>query len=415
MLRSLQEKLGPGLLFAASAVGVSHLIQSTRAGAAFGSGMLLIIILICLVKYPFFLFGAHYTAVTGNTIVEGYRKLGRWLLFLIFCVYVFELPFAIAGISVVSAGILISSLDLQASDRHVALALVAACLLLSALGRYRLIEQVSRVLVLLFLVCIIIGTGMTVASNIHHYSLSLLPMAPISENMLFLVALAGWMPTGVGGALGISLWIHAKNRRIGRNLALKEVLFDFNCSYAIVVITACCFSLLGTYALSSGLHELEGSSIEFADRLFDIFMGSFSPWLHVIIIVGANVVMLSSLPVVVDLLPRLGTTLLESLGIAGQGKRVLSRVYLAFVAYEFASVSLVLLLSTGPFTAFIDLVTSLGFLAAPIIAFLNHKVMFSGDIAIDQQPSAILRYWNVAAICLLTAISLFYIITRILA
>lgn len=403
------------MLFAASAVGVSHLIQSTRAGAAFGSGMVLVIILICLVKYPFFLFGAHYTAVTGNTIIEGYRKLGRWLLFVIFCVYVFELPFAIAGISVVAAGILISSLDLQANDRLVALVLVTSCLAFTALGRYRFLERASRVLVLLFVTCIIVGTGVTVASNINHYSLSLQPMAPIRENLLFLVALAGWMPTGVGGALGISLWIHAKNQRIGRNLSLKEVRFDFNFSYAIVVLTAVCFSLLGTYALTSGLHELEGSSIEFADRLFAIFMGSFPAWLHVVMIVGANVVMLSSLPVVVDLLPRLGTTLLASLGLTGQDKTDSSRVYLAFVVYELASVSLVLLMSTGPFTSFIDLVTSLGFLAAPIIAFLNHKVMFSGDLDADRQPSRFLRYWSVAAICLLSVISLFYITSLVIA
>jgi len=30
------KKLGPGLLFAGAAIGVSHLVQSTRAGADFG-------------------------------------------------------------------------------------------------------------------------------------------------------------------------------------------------------------------------------------------------------------------------------------------------------------------------------------------------------------------------------------------
>ena len=34
------KSLGPGLLFAAAAVGVSHLVQSTRAGADFGFGLL---------------------------------------------------------------------------------------------------------------------------------------------------------------------------------------------------------------------------------------------------------------------------------------------------------------------------------------------------------------------------------------
>src|SRR5690606_3268942 len=103
MYKALQERFGPGLMFAASAVGVSHLVQSTRGGAGFGAGILLVIVLICLLKYPLFLFGAWYTAATGNTVIEGYRQLGRWILVVILAVYLFELPFAIAGISLVSA------------------------------------------------------------------------------------------------------------------------------------------------------------------------------------------------------------------------------------------------------------------------------------------------------------------------
>ncbi len=33
---SILKKLGPGLLFAGAAIGVSHLVQSTKAGADFG-------------------------------------------------------------------------------------------------------------------------------------------------------------------------------------------------------------------------------------------------------------------------------------------------------------------------------------------------------------------------------------------
>ena len=41
--------LGPGLLFAGSAVGVSHLVQATKAGASYGFGLLWLVILIHLV------------------------------------------------------------------------------------------------------------------------------------------------------------------------------------------------------------------------------------------------------------------------------------------------------------------------------------------------------------------------------
>jgi Mn2+/Fe2+ NRAMP family transporter len=48
------KKLGPGLLFAGAALGVSHLVQSTRAGADFGFGLIWALVLIHIVKYPFF-------------------------------------------------------------------------------------------------------------------------------------------------------------------------------------------------------------------------------------------------------------------------------------------------------------------------------------------------------------------------
>jgi hypothetical protein len=36
MKTSFLQSLGPGLLFAGAAIGVSHLVQSTKAGAEFG-------------------------------------------------------------------------------------------------------------------------------------------------------------------------------------------------------------------------------------------------------------------------------------------------------------------------------------------------------------------------------------------
>ena len=43
-------KLGPGLLFAGAAIGVSHLVQSTRAGAEFGWGLIWALILVNILK-----------------------------------------------------------------------------------------------------------------------------------------------------------------------------------------------------------------------------------------------------------------------------------------------------------------------------------------------------------------------------
>ena len=58
--QNLLKTLGPGILFASTAIGVSHLVQSTRAGAEFGFGLVLVVILANLFKYPFFEFGVVF-------------------------------------------------------------------------------------------------------------------------------------------------------------------------------------------------------------------------------------------------------------------------------------------------------------------------------------------------------------------
>ena len=78
------KKLGPGLLFAGAAIGVSHLVQSTRAGANFGLGLLWALLLVNLFKYPFFQFGSRYASATGESLLDGYKKIGKSLLVVYF-------------------------------------------------------------------------------------------------------------------------------------------------------------------------------------------------------------------------------------------------------------------------------------------------------------------------------------------
>ena len=87
---------GPGILFASTAIGVSHLIQSTRAGADFGLLMLGFVIVVSLLKYPFFEYGSRYANVTQTSIIDGYKKLGKpilWMYLLITIASMFFITF----------------------------------------------------------------------------------------------------------------------------------------------------------------------------------------------------------------------------------------------------------------------------------------------------------------------------------
>ena len=64
--RSLVAILGPGVLYAAAAVGVSHLVQATRAGADYGLGLLAVVVLTCILKYPAILAAVSENGVIGK-------------------------------------------------------------------------------------------------------------------------------------------------------------------------------------------------------------------------------------------------------------------------------------------------------------------------------------------------------------
>ena len=91
-LSRLSKTAGPGILFASTAIGVSHLVQSTRAGADFGLLILGFVVLALVLKYPFFEYGSRYANSTQTSIIDGYKKLGKPALWLYFfsncCIYV---------------------------------------------------------------------------------------------------------------------------------------------------------------------------------------------------------------------------------------------------------------------------------------------------------------------------------------
>jgi len=103
--RNLLKSLGPGLLWAGAAIGVSHLVQSTRAGAIYGFQLVGIILLINLFKYPFFEFGPRYASSTGESLLHGYKRLGNWAMILYFILTLATMFTLQAAITVVTAGL----------------------------------------------------------------------------------------------------------------------------------------------------------------------------------------------------------------------------------------------------------------------------------------------------------------------
>ena len=127
-INKLLKKLGPGLLFAGAAIGVSHLVQSTRAGADFGMGLLWALILVNIFKYPFFQYGPRYATATGESLLDGYYKLGKGIL-IAYAIITLATMFTIqTAVTIVTAGLATSLTNGIFSTEIWTIIIIAICL-----------------------------------------------------------------------------------------------------------------------------------------------------------------------------------------------------------------------------------------------------------------------------------------------
>ena len=131
------KKLGPGLLFAGAAIGVSHLVQSTRAGADFGWGLLWALLLVNLFKYPFFQFGPRYALATGESLLDGYYKLGKIYLWLYFILNIATMFTIQTAVTIVTAGLASNLFNTGADIIYWSIGVTATCYIILLIGRYQ--------------------------------------------------------------------------------------------------------------------------------------------------------------------------------------------------------------------------------------------------------------------------------------
>ena len=175
------KKLGPGLLFAGAAIGVSHLVQSTRAGADFGLGLVWALLLVNLAKYPFFQFGPRYASATGESLLDGYRKLGKGVL-VAYYILTFATMFTIqAAVTIVTAGLASSIFGDFISVEVWTVIILTICFCLLVVGKYKLLDNLMKFIIILLTLSTILAVSVALFNNDHRISLS--PILP--DNMAF--------------------------------------------------------------------------------------------------------------------------------------------------------------------------------------------------------------------------------------
>ncbi len=405
----LLKSIGPGILMAGAAIGGSHLLVSTTAGARYGFSLLWIVLLINLLKYPFFEYGQRYTAATGETVLEGYRRLGKWELPTFFLLNLLTAIANIAGVSLI-AGVLAPELFGTASHPFLwTTGVIATCTGVILLGHYKWLDRIMKIQISLLAIATIVALGAAI-----HYKggLALTETPPPVWNVdgiLFLIALMGWMPAPIELSAWPSLWMQERQKETGHTASVREARIDFQTGYFSTAGLAVIFLSLGALVMFGSGETFQGGA-GFARQFVELYTRALGGWIRPIVALAAFITMLSTSITCMDGYPRALAASLQRL--IPRWKNSFRRIYSITVLITGVLSLLVVGLCMKSLKAMLDIAMILAFLAAPIFASINFRIVTASFMPAEHRPGPVMRGLSITGILFLTGFSLAFILSR---
>ncbi|MCK5782249.1 MAG: divalent metal cation transporter [Flavobacteriales bacterium] len=401
------KNLGPGLLYAGAAVGVSHLVQSTRAGANFGLWMIVIILVTNLIKYPFFEFASRYTAVKRKSVLEAYKEMGDWALWLFLALTVFTMFAIQAAIVTVTSGLAKEIFGLDIAISYISTILLLLVGLILIVGKYSLLDKLMKVIIISLAFTSLIAAFLAVEQNWNRadqFSFELDLSQP--AHLFFFIALIGWMPAPFDITVWQSVWTRER-QKTDKTFNIKNALFDFKIGYWGTAILAVLFVVLGSMTLYKADIELASSGGAFANQLLGIYTSSIGAWAYPVIAIAAFTTMFSTNLSVMDAYPRV---LGETVNLLGLSKKNIK--YHLWIIFVIGGSLVVIFFFMKNMRQMVDLATTLSFLTAPILGYLNLKIVTADSFPKENRPSKLLIATSWLGLIAMVTLSVVYIWTK---
>ena len=396
-------KLGPGLLFAGAAIGVSHLVQSTRAGADFGFGLIWALVLVNLFKYPFFQYGPRYAIATGESLLDGYYKIGKFFLITYFILNILTMFTIQTAVTIVTAGLASSLFGFTDNMVIWSLIITVSCYLILLVGKYNLLDRMIKIIILILAISTIFSTGVASLNTIETYTFE--QVFPTGAGLVFLVAFMGWMPAPLDISIWHSIWAIEKTKT--QKITKKDSLFDFNVGYIATVFLGICFVSLGTLVMYNSGISFSSSGSVFAGQFIELYTSNLGDNLYLIISICAFTTMLSTTITTLDASPRTMSRATQLLT-----KNSNKNYYFHWISILAIGTILIFYFLLSEMGALVEIATVLSFITAPFYAILNYKLVTSKNMPDQHKPSKSLRILSIAGILFLSLFAFGYILTR---
>ena len=397
-------KLGPGLLFAGAAIGVSHLVQSTRAGADFGWGLIWALVLVNLFKYPFFQFGPRYALATGESLLDGYKKLGKsylWIYFFLNLATMFTIQTAV---TIVTAGLASNLFGISTNMVCWSISITFLCFVILLLGKYKFLDRVIKGIILILTISTVLA--LLIAFSKQNSSIGFTQIFPVGSEFLFLIAFMGWMPAPMDISVWHSIWVLEKKQTLKNKLSVKEGLFDFNVGYITTLILGICFLGLGALVMHDSGLEFSNKGVEFAGQLIELYTINLGETSYLVIAIAAFTTMFSTTITTLDASPR---------AMSKASQLILNKknkdFYLIWIFILAIGTSLVFLLLLTEMGLLVQIATVLSFITAPFYALLNYKLIFSINMPENERPGTKTKMLSIFGIIFLSGFTIIYLLS----
>lgn len=393
--------MGPGILMASAAVGGSHIVSSTQAGAAYGWSLLPLVVAANLFKYPFFRFGAEYTATTNKTLVEGYAEKGKIYLWIFFLLNVFSALVNTAGVAILCSAIITSAFPMIGlSITQWSLILVALIWSMLLFGGYKLLDGMAKWIMSVLTIATVLAV--IIAAMKHpEYSSNFIERTPWQIAALpFIVSLLGWMPAPIEISAINSLWSVEKKKTV--NFSSKDVLFDFNVGYIGTAILAIFFVALGSLIQYPTGQAIEAASAKYISQFVGMYASVLGEWSRYLITFIAFLCIFGTVITVIDGYSRVNETSLRLLFNKEEAGPKSFKIWMTLTAI----IGIVIVnFFAGQVSTMLRFAMIASFLTTPFFALLNYILVSSEK----QILPSWLKFLAFAGLIFLFSFAIFFI------
>jgi Mn2+/Fe2+ NRAMP family transporter len=405
----LKKTLGPGILFASTAIGVSHLVQSTRAGASYGFGLLFFIVIANLFKYPFFEFGSRFANATETSIIDGYKKLGDWVLWSYLIITLISMFFITSAVGAVTSGFLQNLFNTTELGiwNHIVLFTICGCIL--SFGQYDSLDGLIKIIGFTLLISTLMAFTLVLIKG--PVSETLFPAIDYNKtDILFIIALMGWMPTAVDLSSWNSLWTLERIKQTNFKPTLKQTIFEFNMGYIFSASLSLCFLTLGAYLMYGTDSIFPNSSALFANQVIKLYTESIGSWSYLIISIAGFSIMFGTCVAVFDGYARSASECIRLVQDQNDSNKTHYDILIWILV--FGSLGIILLFGSK-LKQLVDLATTISFMIAPMVALANYKLVSYPFLEKNAVPPTWLRNLAVGGIVYLIGFGLLFIYVRL--